>query len=55
VIEFPAFPAAEADAWLRSQGLPPVGRPPTLAELYALGSSGEPAARRRPVGLVSES
>jgi SpoVK/Ycf46/Vps4 family AAA+-type ATPase len=54
-IEFPAFPAAEADAWLRSEGLPPVGRPLTLAELYALRSGGEPAARRRPVGFVSES
>ena len=47
-IEVPAFPLAEAEAWLGSPaGLPADGA--TLAELYALREGYETAVAREPV------
>lgn len=53
-LEFPAFPADEADAWLEARGVEGDGTARPLAALYARASGREePAARQRrqPIGF----
>src|SRR5262249_54402747 len=51
VVEFTAFDAAEADAWLARAGAAPAGQTATLAQLYA-HIAGAPIPARKRVGFA---
>jgi hypothetical protein len=52
-LEFPAFPAQEADAWLAARGVSGDGAPRTLASLFARAEGQEEpgASARQPIGF----